>query len=1093
MKYICSIYIILLGIASAFAQSADQNYVKSTEPLFPGTDITGDEYDARVTIQYCDALGRVQQTVWRGISPGVYDVVSHVRYNDRGLPEEEWLPTPVNGDQGYYLPFSRVRENALNYYGDSRPFSQTIYEDNPLNRKIETIGPGSAWYVGKNNNHSQKTAYLTNTAEGELAVRKYIINRYLLHKGNYSEGKLFVTRSVDENGNKKYQFTDKNGRPILYRQMKDSIPHDTYYVYDPTGNLRYILSPEASQICSVQDKAYTDAVIGKYTYIYKYDDHKRRISFQPPGCDPVYYVYDRLGRMVLAQTGNQRQKKEWSYTKYDRKDRPCQTGIWTTTMSHSQLQAQFSDITVREDRETTQGGENTNLGYTNDSEPRQQLRPRSAIYYDTYAFIPPGHTFTPESGYDPCWEHANGLQTGNCTLIPRTGQKLYTTLYYDAKGRVVQTVTDNIKGGTDRESYAYNFSGDPVKKKTLHTVPGQPPVTEEYTYAYDHARRLTETKHSLNGKTPKTILTLQYDELGRIKRKDQENVSTGYTYNIRSWIKTITNPYYKQTNYYTTNPHRPQSVNYNGNISAADYTSAYIDDILYTPAYHTNKMTYTYDALDRLTASELTNPRERFDLYFENYSYDKNGNITFLQRGYRESMEDELDLSYNGNQLTSVIDAGNDMYLSSFPQVTMCEHINAFAYDKNGNRVKDEIRNIQNIRYDYQNHPDSILFTGGARIAYTYDDAGTKHKTVYYTPGKTVMIPGSQTGRVSSARTDSTEYCGRYIYQNGKLEKILLEEGYISYYPGVQSGNYCHYVRDHLGSNRAVFIAGSGLQQAADYYPSGLPTSEYDGLGLDNRLHLGMEFESMHGLHLYDNNARQRDPLLNLFTSIDPLCEKYPWISPYAVCANNPLKYADRDGEDIVIHYEDEKGKSRTWVFNGHNHSLAPKNQFVTDFLIAYSYNIMNGGGDNLKAAATAKDYIINLEQTDKNSNFGITFNGPRTEGTVFWNPEKGLQTSKGTLSPATILEHEMDHGVHWQTATEEHRRGQNTNDSYFKNKEEKRVITGSEYKSGVANGELRVIPGGGENKNSSYRGHVAACKNVPVIVISPISNKKRR
>ena len=85
--------------------------------------------------------------------------------------------------------------------------------------------------------------------------------------------------------------------------------------------------------------------------------------------------------------------------------------------------------------------------------------------------------------------------------------------------------------------------------------------------------------------------------------------------------------------------------------------------------------------------------------------------------------------------------------------------------------------------------------------------------------------------------------------------------------------------------------------------------TEYDGLGLDNRLHLGMEFESMHGLHLYDNNARQRDPLLNLFTSIDPLCEKYPWISPYAVCANNTLKYADRDGEDIVIHYEDEKAE----------------------------------------------------------------------------------------------------------------------------------------------------------------------------------------
>jgi hypothetical protein len=34
--------------------------------------------------------------------------------------------------------------------------------------------------------------------------------------------------------------------------------------------------------------------------------------------------------------------------------------------------------------------------------------------------------------------------------------------------------------------------------------------------------------------------------------------------------------------------------------------------------------------------------------------------------------------------------------------------------------------------------------------------------------------------------------------------------------------------------------------------------------------------------------------------SIDPLCEKYPWISPYAYCLNNPVRYTDPTGMWIV-------------------------------------------------------------------------------------------------------------------------------------------------------------------------------------------------
>jgi len=35
--------------------------------------------------------------------------------------------------------------------------------------------------------------------------------------------------------------------------------------------------------------------------------------------------------------------------------------------------------------------------------------------------------------------------------------------------------------------------------------------------------------------------------------------------------------------------------------------------------------------------------------------------------------------------------------------------------------------------------------------------------------------------------------------------------------------------------------------------------------------------------------------------SIDPLCEKYYWISPYVYCMNNPIKYVDPDGRDGMV------------------------------------------------------------------------------------------------------------------------------------------------------------------------------------------------
>ena len=225
----------------------------------------------------------------------------------------------------------------------------------------------------------------------------------------------------------------------------------------------------------------------------------------------------------------------------------------------------------------------------------------------------------------------------------------------------------------------------------------------------------------------------------------------------------------------------------------------------------------------------------------------------------------------------------------------------------------------------------------------------------------------------------------------------------------------------------------------------------------------------------------------------DPMAAKYYWITPYAFCANNPIKFIDPTGEDILIWYKDDNNNWQTWSFTGSNQDQAPRNQFVSDFMTAYNYNVENGGGDNLKNAAISTDFTVNVVGTTEHSERKDMDTGkPQLESFVRWNPTEGLETSKGTLSPATILEHEMDHGVQYQTKTEQYLKDKDVNkssDPHFSNKEEKRVITGSEYKTGVANGELQPIPKERGKNDSNYRGHK---NNTFIRVVSPISNKKK-
>jgi len=87
--------------------------------------------------------------------------------------------------------------------------------------------------------------------------------------------------------------------------------------------------------------------------------------------------------------------------------------------------------------------------------------------------------------------------------------------------------------------------------------------------------------------------------------------------------------------------------------------------------------------------------------------------------------------------------------------------------------------------------------------------------------------------------------------------------------------------------------------------------------------------------------------------SPDPLAEKYPWISPYAFCFNNPVRFVDPNGMD-VYRYDDKTG----------NLVLAVKTEDKFDQIGKFKYD-KKTGEYNLQTnkKGEAKTRIDNIEK----------------------------------------------------------------------------------------------------------------------------------
>jgi hypothetical protein len=240
----------------------------------------------------------------------------------------------------------------------------------------------------------------------------------------------------------------------------------------------------------------------RWTFRYVYDLKKRLIQKQVPGAEPVYMVYDKRDRLVMTQDGNQRSsaKKYWTFTKYDELNRPILTGIKEITRNATQAQMQvsvdsFYNIAGAKVYEQYVGNVANNIhGYTNQAYPTTTAGAAvnkdhylTVTYYDRYDFKSQwvgSYSYV----YDSLSQNVNGvlypqpLSENQQVIGQVTGSKVkvldggvtggYTWLktvnYFDERYRIVQVISDNYKGGEDRTSTLYDFSGKVRKSRLTH-------------------------------------------------------------------------------------------------------------------------------------------------------------------------------------------------------------------------------------------------------------------------------------------------------------------------------------------------------------------------------------------------------------------------------------------------------------------------------------------------------------------------------------------------------------------------------------------------------------------------------------------------
>ncbi len=894
------IFLLLLSVSEGImSQTAEKNYIQ--QRIFLNSDAS--KYVDM--IEYHDKLGRKEQTVLVGASPAGGDIVTLNEYDEFGRSTKQWLPVSVTGNAGAFVEHATYKNEATSLYKDAAPFANTVYEASPLNKPIRQYGVGEDWQIAHDKYVKAETFLNKCTPDPKevLNCYKYYAKveddiYHFRNDGLYCGGELVVVKTTDEQGNVQYVFSDHRGNPVLKRKVSGNTFLDTYFLYDKAGNLIAVFPPKLSDKMKNEDDCWDEPNddIEDLAYLYYYDNKNRLVYKRLPGKGATRYVYDSSDALIMVNEDGRR-----IYSISDAMGRLCKTGLCSNSDYHAM--GQCFNNTVYAER-VSGGYDIKGLTLNND-------QPQTVIFYDDYKFLTDGSLpsnvngdFSYKDGFAVNGTPANamGMKTGEIKYVINSDNTItdciVTVIYYDAKGRPIQTRSTNHLDGMDIVNMQYDFVGKVLVKQHEHSTK-YASLTETYNFTYDDYGRVLKETYRFNNNAEVTLHDYVYDAVGRMVRdnRNSTSIATDYKYNIRGQLTSISNKQFSQKIYYNEKRSGSTSpVRFDGKISSVEENDGAYD--------------YTYDGVGRLKEAYYHNKYDikdkwgNTDMYTTTYAYDRNGNVTSIGRKAWGNTDidfmDDLMLHYDGNCLTGVLSYGNpDEYLLDNNPFDAENKVNIGYTYRKGNLVRDTRKGIENIKYNHLNLPEDIFFADGNLTSCKYLADGTKLR-VYYSLRNTdvngitadmheTAIPAEQ----SSYTIENTrDYCGNVQYENGRLSRIMVDGGYCS-----AGGRFYAFVQDYRGSVRCV-----GYNNYT-YYPDG-KTKDYSTCQRNDPSQryqfCGMERDEYNGLDLYDFHARWYDQELCQFTTMDPLCERYYDISPYAYCAGDPVNNIDPTGMAVM-------------------------------------------------------------------------------------------------------------------------------------------------------------------------------------------------
>ncbi|HJT74531.1 MAG TPA: DUF6443 domain-containing protein, partial [Chitinophaga sp.] len=539
------------------------NYVRTRNFTKPGiTDIaTADAqtgvFDVKQVTVYIDGLGRPIQTVAKQSTPDLADLITTNFYDQYGREQQQYLPYTDNGSTGNFRTdaptkqpvfYNTMYSNQEGYY-----YKKTIYETSPLNKVLKTTAPGRSWTGQAVGTTSQDRI---NTRSDSVIIWKINLDtgRIPVQGGYYMPGTLYVGETTDEHDNKVVEFKDLEGRLVLRKtQLSDQLNTgntgwlSTYYVYDDLDRLRFVLPPKAVDLIK-SNWVINSAVASELCYLYRYDGQGRMIVKKLPAADSVEMVYDKRDRLIASRDGNLKFRQFWNVKYYDTQNRERMSGLLYFGYNREQMQTSV---------DASAFDPTNSFPFL----PESGVQDLVKTFYDDYSYsgsiaYNTGDITKPQASGNLYAEAlpatpgkaTRGMVTGKKARVDYGDQFLMSSVYYDDKGRTIQTAEDNMRGGRETTTNLYAFNGKLLSSYLRHTNPQSattPQTTLLSMYHYDAGGRIDSVKKRLNDNIAlqQTIAVNEYDELGnlKVKRLGPTGASTqleslNYDYNIRGWM-----------------------------------------------------------------------------------------------------------------------------------------------------------------------------------------------------------------------------------------------------------------------------------------------------------------------------------------------------------------------------------------------------------------------------------------------------------------------------------------------------------------------------------------------------------------------------